>query len=234
MNQFFTTVVCGFLFIFIGTYNRFYPKNITGSFPKQVTMNLRVTERFLRYADKPAEPYLGINIEIINTSDSIASFYEDWNLWGHFNVSFKVYTQDSVYLIYRKMKDFDKNFPSYVVLDIGDTLKLGYSLFYKSSGDFINLPQNKPIKSIQAFYQLDSCLHKETCETTPPDSVWQWYGKMKKNLNYKPDPNRNLQIGPRRRKDSDYEYIRDTSFTSAQVMRSFVLDELCSNKHFFQ
>lgn len=107
---------------------------------------------------------LNVNVLIINHTDTVASFFEDWNSWGYFNLSFQVTTIDTTYDVYKKSRDWPKNFPSFKTLFSGDTMSLTYALDYGScnSSQFagtISRISEQPIK-IKAVYQLP----KETLE----------------------------------------------------------------------
>ncbi len=65
----------------------------------------------------------GICVVLKNNTDSIACFYEDWNLWGYDNLNFEIKIADKVYHYFNWAKNsWDKNFPSYKVLNPGDSL----------------------------------------------------------------------------------------------------------------
>ena len=74
-----------------------------------------------------SSPCLQIKVLIINNTDTINSFFEDWNAWGYNSLRFDVKAGDSVYHLYRKEKfDWGKNFPSFEVLFPGDTMIFEY------------------------------------------------------------------------------------------------------------
>ncbi len=50
-------------------------------------------------------PCLNINVLIINHTDTVASFFEDWNLWGDFNIYLQIRTNDTIYILYKKNRD---------------------------------------------------------------------------------------------------------------------------------
>lgn len=75
------------------------------------------------------DPCFAVKILFINNTDTINSFFEDWNLWGWDNLYFEVKQRDSIFHIYKKFKgDFAKNFPSFRVLFPGDTMSFSYPL----------------------------------------------------------------------------------------------------------
>src|SRR5690349_14953516 len=64
-------------------------------------------------------------IVINNNSDTLVSFYEDWNLWGYYNISFEIRTTCGTYTIQKIEKmAWDKNYPSYKTIFPGDSLIL--------------------------------------------------------------------------------------------------------------
>jgi len=103
-----------------------------------------------------------IKTVIINRTDTIVRFYEDWNLWGYFNIIFEITTPDSVYIIYKKVRGWTKNFPSYKTLYPGDSMVLDY--FRDRNCYWEDLPaftgKNYECAKIKATYKLDEETHK--------------------------------------------------------------------------
>lgn len=102
---------------------------------------------------------LDTKVLILNNTDTIASFFDDWNSWGWYNINFKIKSIDTTYYLNKKDRDWPKNYPSYKTLFPGDTMKLDYLLSYDScfSAEFDNLLSirlNNPV-SIQVFYRLN-------------------------------------------------------------------------------
>lgn len=121
--------------------------------------NIEVQIIFPDRQTKP-EPNTCLNVKvlIINHTDTIASFFEDWNSWGYFNLSFQVATIDTTFILYKKSRNWPKNFPSFKTLFPGDTLLLAYSLDYEYCDDSqfegtISKATTRPTK-IKAIYQL--------------------------------------------------------------------------------
>lgn len=50
---------------------------------------------------------------IRNNTDSTIRFYEDWNSFGYYNISFEIKTNDSIYKVTRAHNIRYRNFPSY-------------------------------------------------------------------------------------------------------------------------
>jgi len=103
-------------------------------------------------------PCYEVRVLIINHTDTVASFFEDWNSWGYFNISFQVTALNTTYVVSKKARDWDKNFPSYKTLFPGDTLSVKYSFDYGgcvSSSFNATIPQPRTTRiKIQAVYQL--------------------------------------------------------------------------------
>lgn len=124
---------------------------------------------------------LNTKISIVNNTDTAASFFEDWNLWGWYNIYFRIKTDDAVYILYKKGRDFDKNYPSYKTLFPGDSFELRL-LLSNGQCDSTQFEYNSikfPIKpvSIKAYYKLD----KDLLESA------ELKGEIKYKYNYIPD-----------------------------------------------
>jgi hypothetical protein len=105
-------------------------------------------------------------VVIKNNTDTVASFYEDWNMWGYLILPFQVHTTKGIDTLHKKMRDWPKNFPSFQVLFPGDSLVLNYALGYTKHQSSVfegYLPQPRNgLLGIKAIYQLDSALHAGT------------------------------------------------------------------------
>ena len=99
------------------------------------------------------------SVLIINNTDTVASFFEDWNMWGWFNIRFKIKTRDSVFFIYKEDRDWTKNFPSCKTLFPGDTMELKYTLRSGAGGytpfERLSINHYNELISLQAFYKFD-------------------------------------------------------------------------------
>ncbi|MEQ1676796.1 MAG: hypothetical protein ABL876_08850 [Chitinophagaceae bacterium] len=87
----------------------------------------------------------------------MASFFDDWNSWGYYNIHFEVKTSDSTYFIYKKKKDWPRNYPSFSTLFPGDSLSLSFTLSCGHCADspfsgMIDRTTDHPIR-IKALYQ---------------------------------------------------------------------------------
>jgi hypothetical protein len=69
-----------------------------------------------------------IGVIFHNNTDSAARMYEDWNSWGYYNISFEIETPDSIYHVRKKQRVWWKNFPSYNVINPGESLVFNFSL----------------------------------------------------------------------------------------------------------
>jgi hypothetical protein len=109
-------------------------------------------------------PCLKVNVLIINHTDTVASFFEDWNSWGYFNINFQIKSGDSTYTIYKRVRAWDKNFPSYETLFPGDTMELKFFLDYghcstSPFNGYISITPNGR-NTIKAIYKLDAAALK--------------------------------------------------------------------------
>jgi hypothetical protein len=108
-----------------------------------------------------------VNVIFKNKTDSVVRIYQDWNLWGWFNVTFEIETPDSIYKTYRKDRDWPKNFPAYYCIDPGESLVCNYNLkslvcyegrrsFGKTvDSEWLGLPEKKyDSAKIRIVYQL--------------------------------------------------------------------------------
>jgi hypothetical protein len=102
-------------------------------------------------------------VVIVNHTDTVASFYEDWNMWGYFNIAFEIRTDKGVDTILKRGRNWPKNFPSFVSLFPNDSLVLSYNLLNSDCQQSVftgSVPSPKHgLKGIKAIYQLDSSLH---------------------------------------------------------------------------
>jgi hypothetical protein len=69
-----------------------------------------------------------ISVIVYNRTDSAVRMYEDWNSWGYYNFSFEIETPDSIYHVQRTKRGWWKNFPSYHVINPGETLVFNFKL----------------------------------------------------------------------------------------------------------
>lgn len=116
--------------------------------------------------DKEQDFSFYAKVVIKNNTDAIASFYEDWNMWGYFNIAFQVRSTRGIDTLYKKMRNWDKNFPSYEALFPGDSMVMYFHLRdtkYESSPfeGYLPMPE-KGLLGIKAIYKLDSALHADT------------------------------------------------------------------------
>jgi hypothetical protein len=98
-----------------------------------------------------------------NHSDSIASFYEGWNSWGYFNISFEIETKEGSYRVYPMDRDWNKNFPSYHILFPGDSVVYHYDLTRSSCGKGLftgMIPDGNNVKVVTAYYKLEKDIHE--------------------------------------------------------------------------
>lgn len=101
-------------------------------------------------------------VVIKNNTDTIASFYEDWNSWGYYNFYFKIICSDTSFVIYRPDKDFTKNFPSFKSLNPGDSMTTIFPVnFYQFSNKYDWFKKIAYLNSkIVACYQLNERVHE--------------------------------------------------------------------------
>jgi hypothetical protein len=185
---------------------------------KNIEIQLVIPDKSKQIASAPC---LDIQLLIINHTDTVASFFEDWNSWGYFNIYFEVKVDDSIYRINKRQRDWPKNFPSFKVLFPGDTLKLSFDkkLPYCDFYQFSNLiqPSNNSNTSIRAIYQLDSLTLFDAHDLSYFDS-----SKMIK-YKYKWIP----KHASSRKGDGEWKIV-DSLFNPVPLMQTFVLSRMQS------
>lgn len=67
-----------------------------------------------------------ISVIIHNNADT-NYFYEDWNSYGYYTISFEIKQNDSIYKIVRPKKLWYRNFPSYYTLNPHESLVFNYA-----------------------------------------------------------------------------------------------------------
>ncbi len=122
----------------------------------QKTKNQRATKNISLALEFPKSSYdnivsadskdstFDIRLIIKNNTDTLASFYADWNTWGFYNISFELKTKDTTLLLLRAGGCWDKNFPSSRMLFPGDSLIFSYNIMNcdrQSCDCFLELPK---------------------------------------------------------------------------------------------
>lgn len=104
---------------------------------------------------------------IHNGTDSVNYFYEDWNSYGYYNISFEIRFKDSIYEVRRPEKLWYRNFPSYYIVKPQEFLVLPHLLIDTACSNSLSHHQifedgwvGFPVKSkadtveIRVVYQL--------------------------------------------------------------------------------
>jgi hypothetical protein len=100
-----------------------------------------------------------------NDTDSIHHFYEDWNSFGYYNISFEIRYRDSIYAITRPEKLWYRNYGSYHFVHPHESLVFSYSLLdtmctnslselHIFTDGWTGFPNIKDTAEIRAIYQL--------------------------------------------------------------------------------
>ena len=111
-----------------------------------------------------------IRVVIRNETDTLASFYEDWNSWGFDAISFELTKNDTVITLHRGGGCWDKNYPSSIMLFPGDSMVSYYKIIectQETCHCFYNMPKGtsfpkenlKGVK-ILAIYQMNLENHR--------------------------------------------------------------------------
>ncbi|MNJ82738.1 hypothetical protein D3C87_01420 [compost metagenome] len=122
---------------------------------------------------------------IRNNTDSIQYFYESWNSYGYYNISFEIRHKDSIYQVVRPTKLWYRNFPSYHTVQAHESLVFPFLIVdtactnilhrdFVFADGWIGFPQISDTVEIRAVYQL--C---DPGEITIEETI--------KRLNYKKD-----------------------------------------------
>jgi len=149
------------LYSFLFETNLFSQKFTKNNLRKEITISLSFPK--LAYENIVSTKCKDSSIDMIvilkNLTDSIASFYDDWNTWGFYNISFEIATSDTIYKLIRLKSGWDKNFPSFTTLLPGDSLVLKYNILGSvcdSLEFFARMPQHSiDSAKIKAIYQLE-------------------------------------------------------------------------------
>lgn len=129
-------------------------------------------------------PCLNLKVLFINHTDTAASFFEDWNSWGYFNIGFEIKSGNTTYLLTKKDREWPKNFPSFKTLFPGDSMEFSFSpamadcSFSQYSG-LKNIILN-PGNSIKATYQLNEATLNDAKRIGLVDSTTMIKYKYKK------------------------------------------------------
>jgi hypothetical protein len=160
---------------------------------------------------------LKVQVLFINHTDTVTSFFEDWNSFGYFNIHFELKTANKSFFLEKGVKQWDKNFPSYKALFPGDTMVLTYSLnhdlcYLSEFSGIIPLP-SAGSSTIRAIYQLS----RETLEEA------HLQGEIKYKSIYK-------RLGTRNRGEGE-RIIVDSLKYPVEINRTFPLTELQSKTY---
>lgn len=169
-------------------------------------------------------PCLNMKVLLINHTDTAVSFFEDWNSWGYFNLYFEINAKDTTYLITKKDRYWDKNFPSFKTLFPGDSLELAFSghgldcSFSQYSGPINTILS--PGNSIRAIYKLD--------EGTLLDAKQSGFVDSSAMVRYKYKKVKNLY---RRSKDMNDWIVVDSLEKPVPLFQTFPLDKIESAEY---
>jgi len=107
-----------------------------------------------------------VYVIIHNNTDTTNYFYEDWNTYGYYNISFEIKHKDSIYSIVRPPKLWYRNFKSHLIVNSGESLVFPYSLIDTTCANklsesvqifedgWIGFPPISDTVEIRAIYQL--------------------------------------------------------------------------------
>ena len=195
---------------------------------KNIELHLRFPSGMNGNTEGTGLTTLQAKVIIKNNTDTVASFYEDWNAWGYFNLSFQVRSRSGIDTLTKRIVDFNRNFPSYKVLFPGDSMVLTYNLPYQFHNSKFQslLPKNmKELLSIKAIYQLDSSLHANS--PIGGDSI-----KYKYKLAKEPSAGSSI-YGKRLGKRNTRRQIVDSLLSPVETKRTFPLVKIESDEYKF-
>lgn len=106
-----------------------------------------------------------VYVIIRNNSDSTNYFYEAWNSYGYYSISFEIKDRDSIYEITRPKKWWYRNFCSYYILYPGESLVYPFQLIDTACSKeleeravfedgWLGFPVKADTVEIRAIYQL--------------------------------------------------------------------------------
>lgn len=106
-----------------------------------------------------------LRVTITNRTDTLASFYESWNLWGHDAVAIELNVHDTIFCLSQSCNSWDKNFPSSVMLFPGDSIHFDFDIvgcgeqkcrcFYTSPNRLTFPKYNLRGASLRVLYQVN-------------------------------------------------------------------------------
>ncbi|WP_341901788.1 hypothetical protein [Fluviicola taffensis] len=105
------------------------------------------------------------SVIIHNNTDSIHYFYEDWNSYGYYNITFEIKAKDSIYEIVRPRKYWYRNYKSHFILNPNESVVFPYLLVDTACSNklfenrvfedgWIGFPSISDTVEIRAIYQL--------------------------------------------------------------------------------
>ncbi|WP_430404571.1 hypothetical protein [Fluviicola sp.] len=107
-----------------------------------------------------------VYVIIHNNTDTTNYFYEDWNSYGYYTISFEIKHKDSIYSIVRPPKLWYRNFKSHLIVHPKESLVLPQSLIDTACANklsesvqifedgWIGFPSISDTVEIRAIYQL--------------------------------------------------------------------------------
>jgi hypothetical protein len=117
---------------------------------------------WIKDCSSPSKVYVIIH----NNTDTTNYFYEEWNSYGYYTISFEIKDQDSIYSIVRPSKLWYRNFKSHLIVHPKESLVLPQSLIDTTCANklsesvqifedgWIGFPSVSDTVEIRAIYQL--------------------------------------------------------------------------------
>lgn len=143
------------------------------------------------------------SVIIHNNTDTTNYFYENWNTYGYYNISFEIKFEDSIHQIIRPRKLWYRNYPSYLIVNANESLVFDYALIDTSCAaklvnerffehGWIGFPPISDTVEIRAVYQL---CHLE--DSIPGERIMRLNYRKEDYLDYLDGDIESKQIEPK-------------------------------------
>jgi hypothetical protein len=151
-------LLCFFLFLFVSSTS--FSQNEKG-----MSLELSISHSGKLPLVNDCSSLNKVHVIIHNNTDSTQYFYEDWNSYGYYNISFEIKTKDSIYEVVRPPKLWYRNFKTHYILNPNESLVFSYPLVDTActfkwrknrifEDGWIGFPLISDTVEIRAIYQL--------------------------------------------------------------------------------
>jgi hypothetical protein len=153
---------------------------------KEVSLGIKV----LRGKPGTGDTIRKIRITLRNNTDSLASFYESWNMWGRDAVKLELNVHNKIYCLFSAGDCWDQSYPSSIMLFPGDTVSFDFPMIECKRGTcpcFYSMPRgldfpHKGLKGarLRALYSVNLENHQqEVLDSLKYASPYTYYYLMR-------------------------------------------------------